>query len=135
MNRNQYFDKHQNLNINREELERKYNVYIREQEYMGMVQSGVGVGGGGGGGGLPSNCIQFVVDTTETTEFNMAFISTGEPITFTIDWGDGTTEDDEGIGGYYEESHEYPELNQQYTVRMCFDDPAKILELEFYGND
>lgn len=83
---------------------------------------------------LPSNCIEFNVDTTSGTEFAFEFYTTG-PINFTIEWGDGTTHPDSGYGGYYQESHTYPELDQQYTARICFDDPESVTALEFYGND
>ena len=85
-------------------------------------------------GPLPSNCIQFVVDTTDGTGFIFSFNTTG-PINFTIDWGDGTSHVDVGAGGFYEETHTYPEVGQQYTARICFDDPESVLELNFVGND
>jgi len=76
---------------------------------------------------LPSNCIEFVVDTTEGTLFAFSFTTTG-PINFTVDWGDGTTHIDAGAGGFYSETHTYPESNQQYTVRVCFDDINSVIE-------
>jgi hypothetical protein len=76
---------------------------------------------------LPSNCIEFVVDTTEGTLFAFSFTTTG-PINFTVDWGDGTTHPDSGAGGFYSETHTYPESNQQYTVRVCFDDINSVIE-------
>lgn len=82
---------------------------------------------------LPSNCIEFVVDTTEGTFFYFSFNTTG-PINFTIDWGDGTTHPDSGGGGFYSEEHEYPEVGRQYTVRVCFDDPNSVTEINF-SND
>jgi hypothetical protein len=83
---------------------------------------------------LPSNCIEFVADTTDGTEFIFSFNTTG-PINFTVDWGDGTTHPDSGAGGFYEESHTYAQEGQQYTVRVCFDDIASVTELSFPGND
>ena len=83
---------------------------------------------------LPSNCIEFVVDTTDGTGFIFSFNTTG-PINFTISWGDGTTHPDVGGGGFYEETHTYPEIDQQYTARICFDSPESVLQLNFYGND
>lgn len=83
---------------------------------------------------LPSNCIEFVVDTTDGTNFTFSFNTTG-PINFTIEWGDGTTHPDSGAGGFYEETHTYPQEGQQYTARICFDSPESVLELNFYGND
>jgi hypothetical protein len=82
---------------------------------------------------LPSNCIEFVVDTTEGASFTFSFNTTG-PINFTIDWGDGTTHPDSGAGGFYEEIHTYPLEDRQYTARICFDSPESVLELDFYGN-
>jgi hypothetical protein len=83
---------------------------------------------------LPTNCIEFVVDTTEGTEFTFNFNTTG-PINFTIDWGDGTTHPDSGAGGFYEEIHTYPLEDRQYTARICFDSPESVLELNFVGNN
>jgi len=83
---------------------------------------------------LPSNCIEFVVDTTDTTYFEFNFNTTG-PINFTIEWGDGTTHPDSGAGGFYSENHTYPQLGQQYTARICFDDANAVTELNFIGND
>ena len=83
---------------------------------------------------LPSNCVEFVVNTTPGTMFTFSFNTTG-PINFTIDWGDGTTHPDSGGGGFYEESHDYPDSDEQYTARICFDSPEDVLELNFYGND
>ena len=83
---------------------------------------------------VPENCFEFVVDTTDGTGFTFSF-NTTEPINFTIDWGDGTTHPDVGGGGFYEESHSYPENNEQYTARICFDSPESVLQLDFLGND
>jgi hypothetical protein len=83
---------------------------------------------------LPSNCIEFVADTTDGTFFIFSFNTTG-PINFTVDWGDGTTHPDAGAGGFYEESHTYAQEGQQYTVRVCFDDITSVTELSFPGND
>jgi hypothetical protein len=83
---------------------------------------------------LPSNCIEFVADTTNGTFFTFNFTTTG-PINFTVDWGDGTTHPDAGAGGFYSEEHTYPEENQQYTVRVCFDDIASVTNIDFPGND
>jgi hypothetical protein len=83
---------------------------------------------------LPSNCIEFVADTTDGTAFTLSF-TTSVPINFTIEWGDGTTYPGVGGGGFYEESHTYPETGQQYTGRICFDNPESVTQLEFYGND
>lgn len=76
---------------------------------------------------LPSNCIEFVVDTTEGTYFIFSFFTTG-PINFTVDWGDGTTHVDAGAGGFYQEEHTFPATDTQYTVRVCFDDINSVLE-------
>jgi hypothetical protein len=83
---------------------------------------------------LSPNCIEFVVNTTNSTFFTFNF-STEGPINFTIDWGDGTTHPDSGYGGYYEEQHTYSQENQEYTVRVCFDNIAAVRIINFPGND
>jgi hypothetical protein len=81
-------------------------------------------------------CIEFVVDTTDGAVFTLSFNSLVQgSIKFTIDWGDGTSYPDSGTGGYYEETHTYPEVGQQYTATICFDNPGNVLGLNFYGND
>jgi Leucine-rich repeat (LRR) protein len=86
------------------------------------------------GGGRPIPEFQFVVNTTQELVFRFDFISTGEPIEFTIDWGDGNIHVDSGAGGFYTEEHEYDEAGE-YTVKVTFDDPLKVLELDFPGWD
>jgi hypothetical protein len=86
------------------------------------------------GGGVSASTISFTVDTADGTDFGMSFNTTG-PIEFTIDWGDGTTHVDDGAGGYYEESHDYPDSNAVYTASITFSDPLSVTELNFYGND
>ena len=83
---------------------------------------------------LPANWIEFVVNTTGDTWFTFNFTTTG-PINFTVDWGDGTTYSDSEIGEFHEVSHYYPQEDQQYTVRVCFDNIASVTEIEFPGND
>jgi hypothetical protein len=89
-------------------------------------------GGAAGGGSTPVTELTFVVNTTDHLDFNFDFTSTGEPIEFIIDWGDGTIHEDFGVGGYYEESHTYDEVGE-YTVKVKFDDPRKILQIDFPG--
>jgi hypothetical protein len=89
---------------------------------------------GVGSGGRRSGSFQCVVDTTEDLDFVFNFTSTGEPIAFTINWGDGTIHEDSGAGGYYEEAHIYEEAGQ-YIVKVSFDKPQNVLELNFEGSD
>ena len=122
--------------FNQEELRRRaYEVNEAAfQEAMAreaMMQIGYGAGGGAS---QSPNAIQFVVNTAQHLTFNFDFTSTNEPIEFTIDWGDGTIHEDSGVGGYYEEDHEYAEAGE-YTVTVTFDDPLKILQLDFPGFD
>lgn len=87
----------------------------------------------GSGGRLPGS-FQFVVDTTDELGFRLEFTSTGEPIEFTINWGDGNIHEDSGIGGLYEEFHTYEEAGQ-YTVTVTFNKPQNVLALDFTGSD
>lgn len=82
---------------------------------------------------LPSNCIQFVVNTIEDTYFEVEITSTAA-VNYTVDWGDGTVENDIIDTNLYV-SHTYEEEFQDYTVRICFDDPSLITELNFPGFD
>ena len=83
---------------------------------------------------IPSNCIEFVVNTTNDTFFSFSFNTLGA-INFTIDWGDGTTHPDSGGGGFYEETHTYPEADREYTVRCCFDNIDSVIAIDFPGFD
>jgi hypothetical protein len=91
-------------------------------------------GTGSGGATIPSNVIEFVVNTWDDTYFYFNF-NTVSAINFTIEWGDGTTHVDEGSGGYYAENHTYPELGQQYTARIYFSDISLVTAINFPGND
>jgi len=87
-----------------------------------------------GSGGRRASSFQFVVDTIDYLEFRLEFTSTGEPIEFTINWGDGNIHQDSGIGGLYEEFHTYEEAGQ-YTVTVTFNKPQNVLALDFAGSD
>jgi hypothetical protein len=91
-------------------------------------------GGAAGGGSVPPTGLQFVVNTTQELDFRIEFTSTNEPIEFTIDWGDGNTYEGSGSGGFYSEEHTYDE-GGEYTVKVTFDDPLKVLQLDFPGWD
>ena len=127
--------KMRNLPLN--EHMQHYNRYLAEQQalYMQVVNPTSAAGSGGTVQDiLPSNCIEFTVDTTNDTFFVFEFNTTGA-INFTIDWGDGTTYEGSGAGGLYSENHTYAESNQQYVVRVCFDDPSGVTSLDFPGDD
>lgn len=84
---------------------------------------------------LPSNCIEFVVDTTDGVFFGMSVRSVEVDFTYTVTWGDGTTDEGSSGEGFVELLHDFPQESTSYTVRLCFDNPLVINELEFYGND
>ena len=104
---------------------------LREAVRNMSAVAATGDSSSGGGGGTPS--LEFVVNTFDSTYFEFDFTSTGEPIEFTIEWGDGNVHVDSGAGGFYEESHTYDEIGD-YIVKVYFDDPLKILELNFPGD-
>ena len=85
--------------------------------------------------GIPSNCIQFTVDTTGSTWFGFNTRSNTEDFTYTITWGDGTTNEGSTGEGYVELIHEYPETNKVYTARLCYSNAAVVHEIDFYGFD
>lgn len=84
---------------------------------------------------LPSNCIEFVVNTTDGVFFGMGVRSLEVDFTYTVNWGDGTTGEGSSGEGFVEITHDFPLEGRSYTVRLCFDNPLVIDELEFYGND
>jgi len=107
-----------------------------EQSYTNNTVSSSSAAGAGGGGSRRRQIFTFVVNTTDYTDFGFEFTSTEETIEFTINWGDGTIHEDSGYGGFYFENHTYAEVGE-YTVTVTFDDPLKILILNFpgYGDD
>jgi hypothetical protein len=105
---------------------------LHEAYFNTPLTTAAAAGASSGGSSRQPGDIQFVVNTTEYDDFRFEFTSTGEPIEFSIDWGDGTTHDDTGGGGFYAEEHTYAEVGS-YTVRVSFDDPLKVLELDFPG--
>jgi hypothetical protein len=82
---------------------------------------------------LPSNCIQFVVNTIDGLSFGMDVISSMEEFTYTVNWGDGNTGEGSSGEGFVNLQHEYTSVTT-YTVTLCFSNPAIITELNFFGN-
>jgi hypothetical protein len=84
---------------------------------------------------LPSNCIEFVVNTTDGALGFTVFISSSiEDYTYTVTWGDGTTGEGSSSEGGITLEHEYAS-EASYTVRVCFSNAAVITSLDFPGND
>lgn len=88
-----------------------------------------------GGNMLPSNCIQFVVNTTFDTFFQFNAYSYVENYTYTVTWGDGTSDSGSSGDGGITPSHIYANPNASYTARICFSDASVINELDFPGFD
>ena len=112
------------------EMEALYEQAIRVRQAR---QSNMAIAGGGS---VQATSASFTctVDTQANLEMYFSFTSTGEPINFTIDWGDGTIHVDEGLGGFYSESHTYSDP-AVYTIKVTFDKPSQVLELNFPGFD
>ena len=84
---------------------------------------------------LPTNCIEFVVNTTDGGLVFDAFITSSiEEYTYTVNWGDGTTGEGSSGEGGVSLQHEYAS-ETSYTVRVCFSNPTVITSLNFFGND
>ena len=85
MNKDQFFDKHKFLNIQRAELERKYRI-LREQEEMQRLQSiamAKNTGGAGQNGvvnSIPSNSIEFVIDALYGQSFGMSELAVSDTV-------------------------------------------------------
>jgi hypothetical protein len=138
MNKDQFFDKHKFLNIQRAELERKYRI-LREQEEMQRLQSiamAKNTGGAGQSGvvnGLPSNAIEFVIDAIYGQGFGVSDLFVSDTTTVTISWGDGeeATEQD---GSSLSFSHTYIQRDQPYVCRLTFDDISLVTEIYVSNN-
>lgn len=113
-----------------------YNRYLMEQqEYFRYVMEQQAALGGGKKEEpeVSVNCISFVMNTANggnTAEFE---VDTSSEITATIDWGDGT-EEEETINGNLTFTHTYDE-GGEYTVNLCFSDPTAVTQLNFLGDD
>jgi hypothetical protein len=83
---------------------------------------------------LSSNCIQFVVDTTEGGTTFVVVVESSSSTTSNVDWGDGTIEEVELQNGSTQVGHTYSEENTTYEVNMCFADTSLITNLAFPGN-
>ena len=95
---------------------------------------------------LPSNCIEFVNNTSDGTQCRL-WIETSAPTDYTITWGDGetttgqTTDDVEGGVGIgngdnkLQVEYSYANSNTEYTARICFNDISLVTYLEFNGDD
>jgi hypothetical protein len=150
------------------EVERQYRIYLNEiaeqriaihliQEAARTQAEAMAVAASNGGGGgyiqqeeeesdLPSNCIQFVNDTSDGTGCQF-WIETSAPTNYTITWGDGETttgvtsaDGDGGVGtgdgnNKLEVVYDYANSDTEYTARICFDDISLVTYLEFNGDD
>lgn len=84
---------------------------------------------------FPSNCIQFVVNTTFDTYFQFSATSITQDYTYTITWGDGTSDEGSSGEGFININHTYADPNTSYTARICFSDASVINQLDFPGFD
>jgi hypothetical protein len=120
------------------EIRRKYeedvreaaiNRFILEARQTANQAATAALAGGGGGETIPSNCIEFIYNTTDGTNAQFS-VTTSALTNYTITWGDGTEVTDVIDGGVTIE-HEYADSDTQYTVRLCFDDASLVTELDF----
>lgn len=141
-----YLSRFNGLNLSEEQLERQWRARLEEEESlriaeainMSLASQQITFGYGSGGGGsesLPSECIEFVVNTTEGTYFEVSFRSNTEDFTYTVNWGDGVAEEGSSGEGYAGLNHTYPEGVADYTVRVCFSNPSVIHDIDFPGFD
>ena len=86
-------------------------------------------------GSLPSNCIEFIVNTTDGIGFGVSIASGDNDFTYTVTWGDGTTGEGSSLYGAAVITHDFPEVGSTYTVRFCFNNVLVISELIFFSND
>jgi hypothetical protein len=144
--RENYLTRFNTLNLSDDELERRWRARMEEEEMLqlaeavnnrlsaaqqAMASNGAAPGGGPKGG----NCIEFVNNTTDGTGCTF-WIETSSPTNYTITWGDGETSTGEVNGvDRLEINYYYADLNQEYNVKLCFDDASLVTYLEFNGDD
>lgn len=139
-NRDQFYRRFDAFQIPRNELDRMFEKEMEYQQGLWMAEqayqasSTPGIGGGGSSSGLPSGCIQFVANTTDDTFFGM-YITISSDTTYTVDWGDGNTEEGNFSTGGNDLSHQFDDSDTEYTVLLCFGSPSVVTSLDFYGND
>jgi hypothetical protein len=132
MRREQFYAKHQHLGVDQKELERKYRLYLREQEETRMLYEaamkssssappGVAGGGGSGGSGGDLTLVFSSFDTVDVLlaggfdslpDWNIAIVGAGNPYTsisvdepnFTIylSGGSNITLDPDAFNGIFE---------------------------------
>lgn len=84
---------------------------------------------------VPPNCIEFVVNTTYGTYFEFTASSAAQDFTYTITWGDGTTDTGSSGEGAVNLVHNYTDVDTEYTARLCVSDGSVINNLDFFGFD
>lgn len=88
---------------------------------------------GSGGKRLSSNTIEFVLTTADWEDFQLN-VEVTDDTTYTVIWGDGTTQDLELMSNVVNTiEHTYAETGE-YLVRMSFADPSLVRELDFPGD-
>lgn len=147
MNRNVFDRRFRAFKIPKDELDRMYlmelesSITAPSEEAFQMAMMNEFIMPSGAGGvlietvpSIPSNCIQFVVDTTSGESFGV-YIYNNAQCTYSVDWGDGTVIEDQEFEAFTLE-HTYEVFGEgiQYTVRLCFSNPSSITELDFQGN-
>ena len=139
----QYVKRADNIGLSLNEVSKKYmmesNLYSTQlfealQNQQQSMQSAVAAGAS-----IPpsilSNCIEFVVNTTFDTFFSFTATSLTQEFTYTVEWGDGESEEGSSGEGGANLSHTYPDSDTEYTVRVCFSDASVINNLDFPGFD
>lgn len=122
---------------------RAYNTYSWDLTTQRMVhQSQLAAQGNGGGfesvgipDPIPSNCIEFVANTTDGTFFEFTISSNVQDFSYTVEWGDGESGEGSSGEGSISLQHVYPDGGAEYTVRVCFSDPSVINNINFPGFD
>jgi hypothetical protein len=140
-----YVQRKDNIGLSIESIRRKYlaeSILFEEQIASLTLQNNQNSSAAAGGGTapitlptplLPSNCIEFVIDTGGGT-FAGFTVQSSALTTYTLTWGDGNEEIGE-IDGEISFEHNYADEYTEYTVKICFDNTSLITHLDFPGND
>lgn len=138
-----YLSRFNGLNLSEEQLERQWRIRMEEEESLRIAeainmrlmnqQSNAQYAAAGGKSG---GCIQMVFETAnyDTAEIN---VEVSGDTSYTISWGDGSTDSGDLTTGGNQISHTYATHGAgiQYTAELCFGDPSAVTELNFVGDD
>lgn len=146
--RENYLSRFNGLNLSEDQLERQWRARLEEEESLRIAEAinmrlmnqqsnaQYAASGGTAGESLPSDSIEYVVDTTTSNNADFE-VTVSADTNVTVNWGDGQIEEMLVTNGDspVEFDHRYDESGEGiiYTIRVTFDNIENVTELEFFS--